>query len=395
VRPPQDDGNDAHGYDSMTLVAHFRSFGIPTLIGDLLISGSNNPGQPVHIPASRNINERIFSSGRSYIAGLSQKLVLVNSGLAIAWSGSYEQASELFSMLEPLKGLPNTTVDYFKNVIDAIDDRRKNDLALIALVATANAAELVTHRTRPPVDFEQIAQVVCAGSGRDIFLGIVEQHSSNLTVANPNANLEDLRNSFDWNLVSTLSGEEFSSTIPLQRGWGGGFEIIRFEEGSFRKIGPQLALNFCLDREAEGWSLRWVPNFRHTDHWRDTTIVQAVEHEVDTHRALMPGRRDVFVVVPPGAAHPSLSDFSPPDIQVYDVVLSYILVPDPQNRSPYAVALTYAAAYTQPVMRYDAPSGTANVRVAFDTMFIDDILAFLRPRFHGQLSFGGARNRPG
>ena len=39
-----------------------RSFGVPTLIGDFLISGQTDPGRSIHIPASRAINDGGFRS---------------------------------------------------------------------------------------------------------------------------------------------------------------------------------------------------------------------------------------------------------------------------------------------------------------------------------------------
>jgi hypothetical protein len=382
----------------MTLIAHFRSFGTPTLIGDLLVSGSNDPGQSVHIPASRNINERIFRSPRYFIIGLSQKLVLLNSSLAIAWSGSFEQASNLFSTLEPLRTVTDISSEYFELVIDSIDETSKNNLSFIAIISTLLNNTLITHRVPPQTECGEITQVLCAGSGRRTFIETLKQHWENLKIANPHAPPDHLRESFDWNLISTLSGEEFASTAPLQRGWGGGFEIIRLMEGRLMKIGPQLALNFCLDRTTSGWSLRWVPNFRHTDCWRQMTIVQAIEHDVDASGAILPGRRDVFVVTPPGPVNSDLSEFQPPDIHRYEAILAYILVTDlvtdSRQPTPYATSLTYAASYTQPIMHYDAPSGSALVRVSFDKMFIEDIIRFLEMRFCSVVEFGGARNRP-
>jgi hypothetical protein len=47
----------------MTIIGHFRSFGSSTLVGDQLISSADDPGTPVHMPSSRNINERIGPGG--------------------------------------------------------------------------------------------------------------------------------------------------------------------------------------------------------------------------------------------------------------------------------------------------------------------------------------------
>ncbi len=372
----------------MTIIAHFRSFGVPTLVGDLLVSGSDNPGRPVHLPASRNINERIFLPPNFYVVGLSQKVVLLSEGFAIAWSGSYTQAQAVLSTLEPLRLVASIDPSYVRTAIDAIDNSLRKNLSLIALVASPTGCELIAFGVERPQDCGPITQIACAGSGKKTFRELLSQFSSNVMMASPTASLDDLRNSFDFTVLSALAGEEFASTIPLQRGWGGGFEVVRFMDGRLQKIGGQLSLNFFVSRERGGWSLWWVPNFRHLDYWENLTVVQAIEHEVDPSGNALPGRRDVFLVAPPGTPNPIPSNFVPPDIQAHEAVLSYILLLEQR------AAVTYAAAYTQPVFQYDGPAGSSVVKVSFDAMFMDDMLAFLQQRLDERVWFGGASNRP-
>jgi hypothetical protein len=315
-------------------------------------------------------------------------MVLLNEGFAIAWSGSYTQAQTVLSTLEPLRLVAGIDPNYVRAAIDAIDSSFRNDLSLIALVASPTGCELITFEVGYPQDYGPITQVACAGSGKKTFRELLSQFSSNVMTANPTASLDDLRNSFDFTLLSALAGEEFASTIPLQRGWGGGFEVVRFIEGQLQKIGGQLSLNFYVRRERNGWSLWWVPNFRHLDYWQNLTIVQAIEHEVDTNGNALPGRRDVFLVAPPGTPNPIPANFVPPDIHAHEAVLSYILLLEQKG------AVTYASAYTQPVFQYDAAPGLSGVKVSFDVMFMDDLLAGLQQKLDGRVWFGGVSNRP-
>jgi hypothetical protein len=89
----------------MTIIAHFNAFGRPTLLGDLLVSTNVKPTREVHVPAARDINERIFLRQNFYIAGLIQKIVLLHDQLAIAWSGDFKRAADLFSSLQPLRNV--------------------------------------------------------------------------------------------------------------------------------------------------------------------------------------------------------------------------------------------------------------------------------------------------
>lgn len=288
----------------MTMIAHFRSFGVPTLIGDLLISSASNPGRQVHLPASRNINERIYLPPNYYVIGLSQKLVLINESLAVAWSGNYAQAANIFSSLEPLRHIEVVDPTHVQAFIAGVDNSLKSDLSLMALVSTPAGPELLTHRVEPFRDYGPIAHVACSGTGHQLFHRLMDQLSANILTANPGVSPDELREGFDINFLGSLEGEEFASTIPLRQRWGGGFEVARLVGGHITKVGKQLSLRFLIRREAQAFSLWLVPNFRHTDYTQGLTVVQAVEHEVGSDGSVLPGRRDIFVVTSPGSQNP-------------------------------------------------------------------------------------------
>jgi hypothetical protein len=371
----------------MTIIAHFRAFNAPTLLGDLLVSGNTQPVRPVDIPASRSINERIFLPPNLYVAGLRQKVVLINETLAVAWAGDFMQAVDFFSSLEPLRHLSNVDAPYVRSIIDGIDDSRKDELHLIAIVAAGNDAALITHRASLPQEFGPISRIVCAGSGSDPFLEILKQHAENALEPNLGAHVDEHRKGFDLNLISALSGEEFASPLPLQKGWGGAFEVVRVVAGKVSKVPNLLFLNFFVRDEGSEHSLWWVPNFRHLGYWDHLTIVQAIEHEIGAGGDFKTGRNDVFIVGPPGSDSVNTSGFARPSLDQQDAVLTYVLLPNGERAS------TYAAAYEKPVFRYDI-SG-AKLTTSFDRMFMDDLVNGLEKMLERRIFFRGAQNRPG
>lgn len=373
----------------MTIIAHLRPYSVPTLLGDLLVSAGSRPAKEIDIPASRNINERIFLPSNYYVAGLRQKLVLLNAKLAIAWSGDFMQAVDFFSTVDPLRHLNDIDPQQVQSVIDGIDEYRKNKINLIAMVGTSGNCTLICHRISPPQDFGTISSVACAGSGSQEFLEILKQHAENIEPLNAGIRIDELASGFDLNLISALSGEEFVSTLPLQRGWGGGFEIVRLLGGEIQRVRNQLFLNFFVEHQGDEGALWWVPNFRHLDYWQNLTVIQAIEHEVDSSGSFMRGRNDVFIVGPPSSESVDMSTFSRPGIDQHDAVLTYILLGD---RRDSASAVTYAAAYAKPVFRYHVSGALMNV--SFDRMFIDNLIDGLGDMLQKKIVFRGARNRP-
>src|SRR5262249_20426880 len=160
---------------------------------DLLVSSTAKPATEVHLPASRNINERIFLRQNFYIAGLTQKVVLLNGGLAIAWSGTFAHAADLFSSLEPLRNVEGLGSDYVRAILDAIDEPAKRELSWIALIANGSTTKLLTHRVEPLRSYGEVSQVTFAGSGSKQFRSIFPQLCKNIIRANPHASFEDLR----------------------------------------------------------------------------------------------------------------------------------------------------------------------------------------------------------
>lgn len=162
----------------MTIIAHYRSFGVPALIGDLLISGRNDPRRPVHIPASRSINDRIFLPENTFIVGLNQKIILCDDKLALAWSGSRFQAANVVDAWQPLRYLADIDPAMVESLLDGVDNSLRNDLSLIIAVATSDAVHLITRNVEQPRDYGDITKVIAVGSGRVIFHDLVGQQAS-------------------------------------------------------------------------------------------------------------------------------------------------------------------------------------------------------------------------
>jgi hypothetical protein len=370
----------------VTIIAHFNAFGTRTLFGDLLLSSAIKPPTEVHLPASRNINERIFLQPNFYIAGLSQKIVLINRRLALAWSGNYETAATLFESLKPLARLESVSSTYLETMFDSLDQGIKRDLSWISLTSSDSGSRLLTHSVGRLREYGKITEVTCAGSGRKQFQHIFPQLCRNVLPVGSGHSRDD---GFTASVVSAFLGEEFDRPVHLQEGWGGGFEVVRLVGGYITRLRRQLSLNFFAEPQGAGadWRLWFVPNFRHTDYWNDHTIVQSVEHQVDAQGTIMPGRRDVFIVSYPGAPEPDISALPIPNLDRHDIVQVFVKL---QGRPK---AMTYAAAYTMPVLFYDAPPGLGVTRLYLDPMLIRDIIEGVQREIRRPVTYGGLRNR--
>ena len=65
----------------MTVIAGFIAEGSPILMGDLLISGPEAPGRPLHLPTVRDFSA-VFPEGSAFVPiSTRQKIALVSNEL--------------------------------------------------------------------------------------------------------------------------------------------------------------------------------------------------------------------------------------------------------------------------------------------------------------------------
>ncbi|MFQ5685737.1 MAG: pentapeptide repeat-containing protein [Candidatus Scalindua sp.] len=82
-----------HGLD-MTLIAGFSKDGCPMLMGDLLLSAQDDPATMIVLPTIGNISKKHLTKGKYRPSSHCQKVNLLSTKLAIAWSGDCICASD-------------------------------------------------------------------------------------------------------------------------------------------------------------------------------------------------------------------------------------------------------------------------------------------------------------
>src|SRR5579859_2419584 len=221
----------------MTIIAYMNIGGLHSIIGDLLISGEGDQGptEPVHIPASRDVNSRFTFPKDKFAVGLQQKVVVLNDSVAIAWSGSYLQAQDLFQSLEPLRTVTSVDPTLLLNILDNIEPARIDKISLIGMISHGGTCSLIAHRVDAPADYGVAKHVVCSGSGSSIFREIIEQFAENLDVLHPNLSNVERGANFELNLAGAMQSEEFTSPRGILAGWGGGFEVAQLSNGRISK----------------------------------------------------------------------------------------------------------------------------------------------------------------
>jgi len=367
----------------MTVICHARFCGTSTLIGDLLITSRYAPTTSIAIPIARDVNRFVTPADRA-VFGMRQKVNVLGNRLAVAWSGALAQAEDVVPSLRPLASVETLTTNQVGQVLDAVEPSRKNSLSLIVAVADQlGGVHLALHNILPPQNIGKISDVVISGTGRPTLLTALRQLSRAQIVKEP-LDQEMTSKGFALSIAGFMGGEEIRSTQPLKAGWGGSFEVARFANGSFSKLGKVLFLYFRVTRTKSKYDLWWIPFFRKIDYWNNLTCVRAIQHEITNSGLLTPGREDIFLLSSLGSDIPDMTSFVAPPVMDHSYVVSYIFgAPERDD------VLAHVAHWGGPLFSYEFANSCA--RIAWRSDFIPDLAMRLSQKLKTTPTFQGIR----
>jgi hypothetical protein len=230
----------------VTLIASALVGNWPFLFGDLLISVKANPvGDQIHLP----VQEVQFVSDIGHsINSLAQKLCIITPNLAVGWSGSKIVAQTVIKeMMEHFTNGGCVTFDEVGKFLFALDFPEARDVQLVGLVHEGNNFvrdfrwNAKTHKS---VHF---GEMQLAGSGSDHLIELLQGFDDELLIKLGNPPDFATAVSKFLMLAGYILGEERNSRQNLASFYGGGFEIVYFNQGKFDKLGNLTYLFWAVN----------------------------------------------------------------------------------------------------------------------------------------------------
>lgn len=273
----------------MTLVACYDFRNWPILIGDTLISISNDgiERKSFNIPTHEDVNKQASRHNRDLVDSLVQKITILNPQLALAWAGYEDNAESVFNEILQL-GASATMSEVIK-VLEARQGEPGMELYINGITLEERMDE-----GRPIVRFGWDSTNgfnghehnipgygVCyaGGSGAEAFLGLLEMQKYGFDDNTPD--IEGAIMSALGGLVR-LSGDQLRASAGITLGYGGIFEIVTRLNDKLQKIGD-IAYHF--------WQAKSAPNNRVTiknhatikvDYFEDYLVVTKLGYGSDT-----------------------------------------------------------------------------------------------------------------
>jgi len=220
----------------MTLIALTLNHGYPVMMADLLISSPDSDGV-IELPTFIKGTGKMFANmKKSKPLGLKQKLYIINDRLCVALGGRGDQMRTFLKRLKAIYGSNDFDDDDFLKFIETYPDDESNGLfAIVLKCQLINGVVDFAVRSIGNlhlIDNERYDKVIAGGSGTKQFIDFIQTNPKfGSYITNTDALL-----TMNQYLISYWLGQEISRAESLSNYWGGGYEMIIFEDDKFVKL---------------------------------------------------------------------------------------------------------------------------------------------------------------
>jgi len=232
----------------MTLIAGFSVATLPVLIGDLLLSGPEDPNRSVSLPTIGD-SLNVFPKGSGFtITGLTQKVNILSDRLMVAWAGRRYIAESILRELRERCALAPFTIENLKAFFESFQrSENRNEVQFAGTMVNERQSfsfsigcEVVSHFV--------FGDIRLGGSGTEDakeFFRNLEEAPVLLKGVAPEPLLDATSKSLM--LTAHLMQLELTNRSSLLQFYGGGYELASLVQGRFAKIGHVTYLFWEVD----------------------------------------------------------------------------------------------------------------------------------------------------
>lgn len=221
----------------MTAIAIFTVAGCPVLLGDLIVSGPEEPSRTVGIPTIGRVTN-FFPKGSGWtITGLAQKVTIISDECAIAWAGSHLGARvAIDKMRERAKSGQITKSIVFDLLASLRTDLASLDTTLLGFVVDSDGPFQFAFG-----DFDKCARAdgskaLISGTGAEYLKGILARDNIG-RVGAENSSVHPAQRAFETAIMTggSLLRTERPLGFTLRRYFGGAYEAAVWNGERFTK----------------------------------------------------------------------------------------------------------------------------------------------------------------
>lgn len=231
----------------MTIISGFFSEDAALLLGDILTSVVTTDPTYLYIPtkgfyASQGTSQAIY---KPY--SFCQKVNILSPQLAIAWSGSKDEATLYFSEIIGSNNHINPDI----NIIKSITDEISPDLQIIGMLMENGRYHWFSKNCKPvELSTMDASEVFIGGTGAQKFKQFSEY--LDLKTAEGNPSTRNLLLARALGMIGVLLSEEIRTGSTIEDSFGAGYEIVFIDENNcFKKLSDITFLFWNVNKEKE------------------------------------------------------------------------------------------------------------------------------------------------
>ena len=223
-------------------------------MGDLLISGPSSRDAAVVIPTLGRAPSLKTERDDREVVWLAQKTSIITDKLAVGWSGAYESAKYILRAMNKYFNEGPITLDAIEKFLATIEYEKQKSVKLVGFYATDKGISHFGLNSKI-LEMPVVNQTRAAGSGVPHFFGLVKSLEVSSGTAFESMSPDSAAIACALTLSSVVIGEEIGTGVTLKSFYGGGIEIVFWNEGKFEKLSDKqlqaAVLSLAEDDEEE------------------------------------------------------------------------------------------------------------------------------------------------
>lgn len=265
----------------MTMIAINTNYNIPTIIGDLLITGNVKPERFVLPSTGANILDQVDQDASLFPIRLTQKVYILQDNLVIAFAGNGPDIKRfLFDIRLHCKCHDdNITQKNLRRWLEEYELDEPDAISFGILFAETTGGKITLFQWLfgkwKKEDSETFEQTWATGSGAEAFLSEAKRNQGFTTVLSRKEVGYALQSNII--LVAKILAKERLSLSTIQEYWGGGFEVTYFNGTKFSKFDELVYLIFqARQEEDESLSLPIPTLLMHYEYISEVLLITVI-----------------------------------------------------------------------------------------------------------------------
>jgi hypothetical protein len=240
----------------MSVVAALRIEGIPTIIGDFLLTDNDTTKPHIFLPTRPDINSSPFGHLDRRVAGMRRKIHIFNDNFVAGFTGSVKAGEEVFADLEHRFSTKAPTIHELDDAFQRFNTKYSNG-ASVAGWTMRSRPTCFSWSAAPGSRARKVTHEII-GSGTEHFTNLLtgadmRGHSDSVALAWDKAVLVGLTK------IGGLVTEELSSGKNLEAAYGYGGEMIILTSAGFRAV-EKFMLTFWNVRIEDDGTINYLPS---------------------------------------------------------------------------------------------------------------------------------------